>query len=661
MKSILLTDGEFTGMIRALRALPFPVRITGFVSSENAAHTALLDAAYVPPRGTGDDYFDFLTDVIKREKVDAVFPIVTLDLEYMAQKAQEIFDLTGAKVITPSFEAIRVLNNKFLLYEALKDDAVLKDAVPFYLVAGTFGELRGAVADFSAKNVSCVVKPVRGENAEGFLKLTDRKEYEERVLKGTAGHTAALSIFDSHPDDECFNVERLMMPYLPGREYDVDVAAKDGKLLAITMRENTEMYGGLSACTTTCHNEKLLSYAQRIVETFNLSGLSCISFKEDESGNIKLLEVNPRAMGSINMSAMCGNNLLNYILDEKAEIPESPVVTRAGVTASLYSDLIIVKDECVDDVKAGDDLTEWHRFEEIDVGYYDKFYSAVRTRMTDLTYSCRYAWNSVYDIRWAVMEGCLVMISEGSGQSDAFMLTPLGDFDEDALRRIIDRVRPVFERKGLPFRILCIDESQLHIYEELGIPGAGISFNDDFSDYLYDAEDLRTLKGRKYSGKRNHLSHFLKDHPDYEYRALAPDYFSDCLSLTREWAASRGSDLDDPDESDYRMIEAVFNNWGRIKCRGGVIKIDGKVKAFSIGSVHGDTAYIHFEKADAAYDGLYVAINRLTVENEFPKVSFVNREEDLGIEGLRKAKESYYPCGRIRKYKMNFEGEVEFT
>lgn len=252
------------------------------------------------------------------------------------------------------------------------------------------------------------------------------------------------------------------------------------------------------------------------------------------------------------------------------------------------------------------------------------------------------------------MEDCLVMISEGSGQSDAFMLTPLGTFDVETLRRIIDRVRPVFEDRGLAFRILCIDGSQLPVYEKLGMPGAVISYNDDFSDYLYNAEDLRTLKGRRYSGKRNHLSHFLKSHPDFEYGSLGPELFEECLELTREWASARDTDIDDADLSDYHMIETVFNNWDRIKCRGGVIRISGKVRAFSIGSVYKDTAYIHFEKADTAYDGLYVAINRFTIENEFPEAAFVNREEDLGIEGLRKAKESYYPCDRVRKYKVTF-------
>ena len=475
MRSILLTDGEFTGMIRALRALPFPVRIVGFVSSDRAAHTAMLDASYVPPSGNGDAYFDFLTEIIRKEGIDTVFPIVTLDLEYIAEKAAEIEKLTGARVITPSPEAVRVLNNKYTLYEALKEDGILGPSVPGYARASTFGELRSAVRDFSGRSIPCVIKPVRGENAEGFLRLIDRREYEERVLSGNPEHLASLDIFDSHDDGERLPGERLVMPYLPGREYDVDTVSEDGKLLAVTMRENAEMYGGLSACTKTCFNEKLLLYAKRLAEVFRLSGLACISFREDENGDIKLLEVNPRAMGSISMSAICGNNLLEYILCEKKEAPKDTVITRAGVTASLYNDLITVIDE---------EREEWRRFEEIDRERYEWFHGKVRTRMTDLTYSCRLAWNRKYDIRWTVMEDCLVMISD----ADAYMLMPLGDYDVKKLRRITDRVRSYFISRGLPFQILCIDESMLSLFEKLGYSGAELSFSEDYSDYLYNAD-----------------------------------------------------------------------------------------------------------------------------------------------------------------------------
>lgn len=642
MRSILLTDGEFTGMIRALRALPFPVRIVGFVSSDRAAHTAMLDASYVPPSGNGDAYYDFLTEIIRKEGIDTVFPIVTLDLEYIAERAAEIEKLTGARVITPSPEAVRVLNNKYLLYEALKEDGILGPSVPGYARVLTFGELRSAVRDFSGRNTPCVIKPVRGENAEGFLRLIDRREYEERVLSGNPEHLASLDIFDSHDDEEKLPGERLVMPYLPGREYDVDTVSEDGKLLAVTMRENAEMYGGLSACTKTCFNEKLLLYVKRLADMFRLSGLACISFREDENGEIKLLEVNPRAMGSISMSAICGNNLLEYILCGKKEAPKEPVITRAGVTASLYNDLITVIDE---------EREEWRRFEEIDRERYEWFHGKVRTRMTDLTYSCRLAWNRKYDIRWTVMEDCLVMISD----ADAYMLMPLGDYDAEKLRRITDRVRSYFISRGLPFQILCIDGSKLSLFEKLGYSGAELSFSEDYSDYLYNADDLRTLKGRKYSGKRNHLAHFLNLYPDYEYRSLTPEYFAECLALAGEWSAEHGAGIDDTDASDYRMIEAVFDSWDRTGCRGGMIRIGGKIRAFSIGSVHGDTAFIHFEKADTAYEGLYAAINRMTLENEFPEVIYVNREEDMGIEGLRAAKESYYPCERIRKYRMTFK------
>ena len=98
-------------------------------------------------------------------------------------------------------------------------------------------------------------------------------------------------------------------------------------------------------------------------------------------------------------------------------------------------------------------------------------------------------------------------------------------------------------------------------------------------------------------------------------------------------------------------MRQLFREMHRLDVRGGCIRIDGKLAAFALGSeLNGDTAVIHFEKADAAYDGLYAAINQMVLQNAFPDVRWVNREEDMGILGLRKAKESYGPVRQVHKY-----------
>ena len=120
----------------------------------------------------------------------------------------------------------------------------------------------------------------------------------------------------------------------------------------------------------------------------------------------------------------------------------------------------------------------------------------------------------------------------------------------------------------------------------------------------------------------------------------------------RCWAAEKGIDINDASESDYYMIKRIFDNWNELSARGGAIRIGGRIAAFSVGSAaRGQVGFIHFEKADIRYDGIYAAINKLVLENEYPEVKYVNREEDLGIPGLRKAKESYYPICQINKWR----------
>ena len=292
----------------------------------------------------------------------------------------------------------------------------------------------------------------------------------------------------------------------------------------------------------------------------------------------------------------------------------------------------------------------WYPLTPADLPVYNKYYSMTDTKMTDLTFHCRYAWDNVFKIRWTILEDCLVQISDGGGYSSPFMLMPLGKLSSEKIEKIVRTVRPVFDEKGWKFRILAIEDSAKSTFEKSEI-AAKMDYKEDSSDYFYDAELLRTLAGKKYSKKRNHWSKFLRTYPDYSYEQLSPEIFDECL--VRFWASEKGIDIADTSESDYYMIKRIFDHWDELQARGGAIRIDGKIVAFSIGSVgKEEIGFIHFEKADIRYDGLYAAINKLVLENEFPEVRFVNREEDLGLPGLRKSKESYFPIEKIRKWRF---------
>lgn len=638
MKVFLLTDGEFTGLIRSLRSLNEKVRIIGFCSSLTCAHSAMLDAVYTAPEIDDKKYYDFLIGVIKKEKVNYVFPVATSGLEFMADSAEKIREQTGAVVITSESKAIKISNNKGLLYAFLKNVDGLEKTIEDFRIVSTYGALREGYGYFNRKGIPCIMKPLRGENAEGFLRFTDKKDFTLSALKGGHSHKIALECFEEFPNDEALPSERLVMPFLPGREWDVDVLADNGKIVCATVRINNDMFGGLSASSVTAENPVILGLCEKIVSSIGLSYLSCISFREDENGVPKLLEINPRAMGSIHLSTLAGNSLVEKLLNILDGKSVSPAITRPGFSTALYYDII--------ETSSG-----WNILKQEDREIYGRYYSLTKTKMTDLSFGCRFAWDEVYNVRWKIIENCFVQAS--FNEDNPFMLMPLGEFDIYKLERIILAVKKEFDDKGLPLKILCIEEEYLPVFEKISISHSRPECNDDFSDYLYDGDSLRELKGKKYSKKRNHFSQFMRAYPDYEYISLNDDIFDECIENSLEWSRLKNADTADSGESDHMMIKRVIKNYNDLDYKGGAIRINGKVAAFAIGSQgNGKTCFIHFEKAETEFIGIYAAINKLVLENEFPDAEFVNREEDLGHENLRKAKQSYYPVSMVRKYSI---------
>lgn len=287
---------------------------------------------------------------------------------------------------------------------------------------------------------------------------------------------------------------------------------------------------------------------------------------------------------------------------------------------------------------------------------YNDYYRKSESELTDLTFNCRFAWDVVFKNEVAFIEDCLVMISDGGCFTQPHMLMPMGDLNEDNLNRIIEQMIPVFKERNWPFRIMAIDESKVDLFDKLSGYDTRFCFNNSFSDYLYKASKLRTLSSPRLRKKRNHINRFMRNYPHYNYARMTAGDADDCLALVRKWSDDKGIDINDYQNSDYHMIARLFKHFDALDVHGGVIRIGTEVAAFSMGSIgNPNRAYIHFEKADTSIDGAYPAINQLVLQNEFSNVTEVNREEDLGIPGLRKSKRSYYPIKMIKKYTCQIE------
>jgi hypothetical protein len=172
----------------------------------------------------------------------------------------------------------------------------------------------------------------------------------------------------------------------------------------------------------------------------------------------------------------------------------------------------------------------------------------------------------------------------------------------------------------------------------------------DHSDYIYLSEDLIGLKGRKYHRKRNHIKQFTEKYA-YQYLPLASEWISECLRLESDWCDLRHCDATPGLRNESIAIKEAFDHFEALGVRGGIILIDGKVEAFTLGEpLNRDTVVIHIEKANPAFEGLYPVINQAFLDKTWAGYTYVNREQDLGEEGLRKAKESYFPHHMVSKY-----------
>lgn len=283
--------------------------------------------------------------------------------------------------------------------------------------------------------------------------------------------------------------------------------------------------------------------------------------------------------------------------------------------------------------------------------------------ISDLNFNSRMAWNEGFHYHKAILEDTLVMTSQVNVFTGLHFAAPQGMACCKQLRRILDRLwDPYAEMSAVlmpgtkpHLRFLLVPEESLECYRNVSGYEVEVSYNPNYSDYLYDAEKLRTLAGKSMHGKRNHLNRFLIDHPNYQYAPLTKADARDALALTAEWCASKEFDPDDIRSSDYPALKALFENYDFLDVYGGTLREEGELRAFSAYSRRGDDCvFCHFEKAAKGHEDFYVAINALTLRNEFPNVRWVNREEDLGREGLRKAKLSYKPVRQVHKYEVVF-------
>ena len=212
--------------------------------------------------------------------------------------------------------------------------------------------------------------------------------------------------------------------------------------------------------------------------------------------------------------------------------------------------------------------------------------------------------------------------------------------------------------KGFPFQLWGADREFTETLEKL-FPGRfRVELDRNGSDYIYKAGDLILLSGRKYHAKRNHIAQFERKY-DWSYEDVSAGNLEDCRSIARQWRATHGDcEARSGVEGESCALERALEHFDALGLGGGLIRLEGKPVAFTIGEEINPKAYlIHFEKALDGYDGLYAVVNREYAARRLGSYEWINREEDIGIEGLRKAKLSYHPAFLCEKYRITLAGQ----
>ncbi|GAE16723.1 hypothetical protein IX307_002201 [Bacteroides pyogenes] len=269
-----------------------------------------------------------------------------------------------------------------------------------------------------------------------------------------------------------------------------------------------------------------------------------------------------------------------------------------------------------------------------------------RRRNCDLSFSNLCSWRFLYNTQFAVVDDFLVFKFWADDQL-AYMM-PVGNGDQ---KSILYKLIEDAGKEGQPFCMLGVCSDMRKELETVLPDRFTFTEDRDYADYIYLRSDLSTLKGKKFQPKRNHINRFRNTYSDYEYIPITPDLIEECLKLEAEWCKANDCDQHEGTGNERRALVYALHNFEAIGLTGGILRVNGQIVAFTFGMpINHETFGVHVEKADTRIDGAYAMINYEFANHIPEQYVYINREEDLGIEGLRKAKLSYQPVTILEKH-----------
>jgi len=264
----------------------------------------------------------------------------------------------------------------------------------------------------------------------------------------------------------------------------------------------------------------------------------------------------------------------------------------------------------------------------------------------DFSFSNLCSWHFLTESSYAESDGYLLLRFRTEDNRLVYPM-PIG---QGNIIHALEQLEQDALKEGQPLRLRGIQPSLQETLEKYFPTLFEYTLKRDYFDYIYFRKDLTELKGKNYQPKRNHINKFKKEYPHYRYTSLTPELIPQCLDFEARWCMQHDYVEHASLKEERRALTYAIHHYEKLGLIGGVLWIEDKMVAFTFGSpINRNTFDVQYEKAYADIDGAYTIINQEFVSHLPEQYIYINREEDLGIPGLRQAKLSYHPAILLEK------------
>ena len=263
------------------------------------------------------------------------------------------------------------------------------------------------------------------------------------------------------------------------------------------------------------------------------------------------------------------------------------------------------------------------------------------SQICDLSFANLYGWSDRYQTSWAIVADSLAIRFQPATHNHPAYLMPVCGCTKE-FKTVIHQLIQISLDNGFPLILMGISPTCRDIIDQFSEGTFEYIHDMGAEDYVYLREKMVSLSGKHLQPKRNHINKFEKLYPEYQFEEITDANLEECLALGQDWLEHK--EVDSSRLAEQKMIEKCLRHREELGLLTGALRVDGKIIAFTFGSpINQDTFDIHVEKADISYEGAFAMINREFAKRIPEQYTYINREEDLGLEGLRKSKLSYKP------------------